>query len=65
LPGAPSASWTEGLVALESVEQGALQLIAFGDELSVLEPEPLRREMHRLAQAVLTLHQPQSSTAAS
>ena len=46
-------------MALESVEQGALQLIAFGDELAVLEPEPLRREMHRLAQAVLALHPPQ------
>ena len=59
IPGNRPGPWTEGLVALESAEQGALQLLAFGVELQVLEPETLRLEMQRVALAVLQLHTPE------
>jgi predicted DNA-binding transcriptional regulator YafY len=48
LPQAPRAradDWQEVMLSLESVEQGALQLLAFGPELEVLEPLALREEV--------------------
>jgi len=48
LPQAPRAradDWQEVMLPLESVEQGALQLLAFGPELEVLEPAALRDEI--------------------
>ncbi len=50
------ADWQEGVLALESVEQGALQLLALGAEVQVLEPLALRQELVRLAESVLALH---------
>lgn len=52
----PTAAWTEGVLALESVEQGALQLLALGAEVQVIEPAALRDEVRRLALGVLRLH---------
>lgn len=52
----PAAGWTEGVLALESVEQGALQLLALGAEVQVVEPAALRDELQRLAKSVLALH---------
>lgn len=54
-PAAPSG-WSEGLMAMESVEQGALQLLALGAEVRVIEPAALREELQRQARAVLALH---------
>jgi predicted DNA-binding transcriptional regulator YafY len=48
LPQAPRGradDWQEVMLPLESVEQGALQLLAFGPELEVLEPAALRDEI--------------------
>ncbi len=61
LSGAPhgrgrTSDWHEGVLALESVEQGALQLLALGAEVQVIEPAALREELKRLASAVLALH---------
>jgi predicted DNA-binding transcriptional regulator YafY len=53
--GAP-AGWQHGLVALESIEQGALQLLGWGAEVQVLEPAALRDEVLRLARHVVALH---------
>lgn len=52
----PTAGWTEGVLALESVEQGALQLLGMGAEVQVVEPAALRDELQRLARQVLALH---------
>lgn len=54
----PTAGWREGMLALESVEQGALQLLSLGAEVQVIEPPALRDEMVRQAQGVLALHAP-------
>lgn len=51
---APSG-WSEGVMAMESVEQGALQLLALGAEVQVIEPPALREEIQRQARAVLAL----------
>lgn len=61
LPDAPRgrgarAGWQEGVLALESVEQGALQLLSLGAEVQVIEPAALGREVRRLAAGVLALH---------
>jgi predicted DNA-binding transcriptional regulator YafY len=50
---APRAGWCELLLPMESVEQGARQLLAWGAEVEVLAPAELRAEVQRLAQAVL------------
>lgn len=57
----PTAGWREGVLALESVEQGALQLLSLGAEVQVVEPPALRQEMRRQAQALLALHAPASA----
>jgi predicted DNA-binding transcriptional regulator YafY len=54
----PTATWREGVLALESVEQGALQLLSLGAEVQVVEPPALREEIRRLAQRLLVLHAP-------
>jgi len=37
------AGWRLGLLALESVEEGARHVLGFGGEIEVVEPAPLRR----------------------
>lgn len=44
-PSARSDHWQEVMVSLESVEQGALQLLAFGPEIEVLAPAALRKQV--------------------
>jgi predicted DNA-binding transcriptional regulator YafY len=46
------------MLALESVEHGARQLLGFGPELQVLAPPALRDELLRQAQAVLAVNTP-------
>ena len=50
------AGWREGTLALESVEQGALQVLSLGAEIQVIEPPALRDEVRRLAGEVAALH---------
>lgn len=63
--GGDALGWREVLVAVESVEQGARQLLGFGPELQVLAPRALRDELLRQAQAVLALHAPPRRSAAA
>jgi predicted DNA-binding transcriptional regulator YafY len=46
----------EVLLAIESVEHGARQLLAFGAEVEVLAPAALRNEVLRQARALLARH---------
>lgn len=43
------SSWRQALIRVESIEQGARQLLGFGAEVEVLEPPELRAEMLRQA----------------
>lgn len=45
-------------IRVESIEQGARQLLAFGDEIEVLAPPALRERMAQQAGAVLALYRP-------
>ena len=45
-------------IRVESIEQGARQLLAFGDEIEVLAPPALRERMAQQAGAVLALYKP-------
>jgi predicted DNA-binding transcriptional regulator YafY len=56
--GGDARGWREVLLALESVEHGARQLLGFGPELQVLAPPALRDELLRQAQAVLAVNTP-------
>jgi predicted DNA-binding transcriptional regulator YafY len=53
--------WQEMSMAVESVEQGALQLMAFGAELEVLAPPALREQVVVEARRLLALHEPRAS----
>jgi len=48
--------WQQRLVALESIEHGARQLLAFGAEIEVLAPLELRRVLAETAAAVHDRH---------
>lgn len=44
-PGADPEGWQQVLLPIESIEQGALQVLGFGGEAEVLEPAGLKREI--------------------
>lgn len=51
-----NATNDEVTLRVESLEQGARQLLGFGSEIEVLSPPALRERMARQASAVLALH---------
>ncbi len=57
----PGGARGEALLAIESIEQGARQLLAFGAEVEVIEPAALRHEVLRQARALVAKHMPSSS----
>jgi predicted DNA-binding transcriptional regulator YafY len=61
---APSGDAGEVLLAIESIEHGARQLLAFGAEIEVIEPPALRNEVLRQARALLARHAPAARGAA-
>ena len=50
--------WREVLIAIESIEHGARQLLAFGSEIEVLAPPELRQRIATIARAVADAHAP-------
>lgn len=50
---AAEGAWREVRIRIESVEQGARQLLGFGDEIEVIAPPALRERMRQQASAVL------------
>jgi predicted DNA-binding transcriptional regulator YafY len=48
----------EVIVAIESIEHAASMLMPFGDDIEVLEPDALRKELGIRAQAILNLYCP-------
>ncbi len=48
--------WRCVVLPLESVEQGARQLLSYGAEIEVVEPPALRAELARLAESVRARH---------
>lgn len=60
-PGAEGQSgrigWCVVQVPIESLEQGARQFLAWGDELEVIAPATLRAQLRRVAAGVLAVHQ--------
>jgi predicted DNA-binding transcriptional regulator YafY len=51
-----TAGADEVLLAIESIEHGARQLLAFGAEVEVVEPAALRHEVLRQARALVARH---------
>ena len=56
--------WREVLMAMESVEHGARQLLAYGAEIEVLEPPALRTQVLHQATRLVALHQQTAGDAA-
>ncbi len=54
----PGGGRGEALLAIESIEQGARQMLAFGAEIEVIEPVALRHEVLRQARALVARHGP-------
>ncbi len=52
----PGGDVGDVLLAIESIEHGARQLLAFGAEIEVIEPAALRNEVLRQARALLARH---------
>ncbi len=52
----PDGGRGDVLLAIESIEQGARQLLAFGAEVEVIEPAALRHEVLRQARALVARH---------
>ncbi|MCY1522302.1 WYL domain protein [compost metagenome] len=48
----------EVTIRVESIEQGARQLLGFGDEIEVLAPPAMRQRMAQQAGAVAALYRP-------
>jgi predicted DNA-binding transcriptional regulator YafY len=48
--------WSEADMPIESIEQGARQLLAFGAEIEVIAPDALRTELVRQARALLATY---------
>lgn len=48
--------WRDVLIAVESIEHGARQLLAFGTEIEILEPLELREKVAAIARAVANAH---------
>jgi predicted DNA-binding transcriptional regulator YafY len=57
-----SAPGGDVLLAIESIEHGARQLLAFGAEVEVIAPPALRDEVLRQARALLARHEPPRRT---
>lgn len=55
-PPADRPDWREVSMHVESIEQGARQLLGYGAEVEVLEPAALRAEMFRQASQLADLH---------
>lgn len=53
---AARAGWQEVVVSIESLEQGARQLLGWGAEVEVIEPLALRDHLVKLARQVLAVH---------
>jgi predicted DNA-binding transcriptional regulator YafY len=53
---AAPAGWQSVSLPLESIEHGARQIMGFGAEVEVIEPEALREEVARLAKRVFEHH---------
>lgn len=53
---AAADGWREYWVAIESIEHGARQWLSFGDQVRVLEPQELRRQVIELARGALATH---------
>lgn len=53
---AGATAWREVAMAVESIEQGARQLLSFGIEIEVIAPADLRAEMHRQATQLAARH---------
>lgn len=62
---ASQPGWREVHLPIESIEQGARQMLGFGAEVEVLEPAELRAEVHRLAAQVAALHRKPLTAAAA
>jgi predicted DNA-binding transcriptional regulator YafY len=56
----PGAGRGDVLLAIESIEQCARQLLAYGAEVEVIEPAALRHEVLRQARAIVARHAPAS-----
>ena len=48
--------WSGVVLAIESIEHGARQVLGYGAEVEVLAPQALREEVARLAEKVLACH---------
>jgi predicted DNA-binding transcriptional regulator YafY len=48
--------WQEVQMPIESIEQGARQVLGFGAEIEVIEPAELRAEVLRQARRLMTIH---------
>jgi predicted DNA-binding transcriptional regulator YafY len=59
------AGWQFVCLPLESIEHGARQIMGFGAQVEVIEPESLREEVVRLAKRVLEQHASQVSRPAA
>jgi predicted DNA-binding transcriptional regulator YafY len=57
----PGGEPGEVLLAIESIEHGARQLLGFGAEIEVIGPPALRDEVLRQARALLARHAPASA----
>jgi predicted DNA-binding transcriptional regulator YafY len=54
--------WHDVQIPIESIEQGARQLLGFGAEIEVIEPTALRAEMIRQAARLMAVYrEPRSS----
>ena len=56
--------WCEVQLPIESIEQGARQLLGFGAEIEVIEPVELRAEVLRQARQLVSLYQGAATKAA-
>lgn len=66
VPGDPGAGagWHSVLLDLESLEQGARQILSFGGEARVIEPAPLRARVADLAGRIAVDHRPAGAASA-
>lgn len=54
--GSAQPGWKDVLLPIESIEEGARQLLGYGGEVEVIDPVELRRCVANLATRVLALH---------
>ena len=57
------SDWRDVLMPIESIEQGARQLLGFGAEIEVIEPAELRAQVLRQAGELMALYQRRASDA--